>query len=517
MSNVAKSAIFLMITTLASKVLGFGRELVLASSYGTSAYSDAYIVALNIPLVIFSSIGLALSTTFIPLYYNVRECEGEIESNRFTNNVFNIVIILCIVIAILGLIFTKPLLKLFAMGFEGETLDIALKFTKVLIIGVVFTGLTYLMTSYLHANNSFTIPGIIGIPKNIIIIISIILSLEFNPYILVYGTLIAMASEFIIQIPFACKKGYKYERYINLKDERLKEMIWLIGPVFIGTAVNQINTMVDRTLASTLVEGSIASLNYANKLNSFIMGIFIASISSIIYPMLAKLSVENNTRKFNDSIVKSVNIIILLIIPISMGAIVLSNPIVKILFQRGAFDSKATNMTAIALVFYSIGLIGFGLRDILGKVFYAIQDTKTPMINGAISMILNIVLNLLLIKPMGHVGLAFATSISAIVCILLLFYSLSKKIGYFGQDKIIKNTLKSIVASIVMGIITYYGHKLLCSTLESGLIYEIIALLGSIILGVIVYGLLIVLLKVEEVRVITDMLRRKRRVESLSN
>ena len=175
-------------------------------------------------------------------------------------------------------------------------------------------------------------------------------------------------------------------------------MSWLIGPVLIGVAVNQINTMVDRTLASTLVEGSISALNYANKLNGFVMALFITSVGAVIYPMLSKLSSEDNKEKFISSVVQSINSVILLVIPISIGAIVLATPIVKLLFQRGEFDARATSMTAIALIMYSIGMVAFGLRDIIGKVFYALKDTKTPMINGAIAMIMNIVLNIILVK-----------------------------------------------------------------------------------------------------------------------
>ena len=146
-------------------------------------------------------------------------------------------------------------------------------------------------------------------------------------------------------------------------------MLWLIAPVLIGVAVNQINTIVDRTIASTLVEGSISALNYATKLNQFVMGMFIVSISSVVYPMLSKLSSENNKEQFNKSIT-SVNTVTLLVIPISIGAIILANPIVKLLFQRGEFDVRATQMTAVALIFYSIGMIGYGLRYIGKSILF---------------------------------------------------------------------------------------------------------------------------------------------------
>ena len=428
MSKVAKATIGLMLATAIAKGLGFGRELVLASSYGVSMYSDAYLTAMNIPVVIFAIIGITLATVLIPLYFEVNNELGEINALKFTNNVFNIVIVLCILLAIIGVVFTEQLVKIFAVGFEGETLNIAIHFTRITIMSIVFTGLSYIMTAYLQIKNNFTIPGLASVPKNIIIIVSIILSVKYNPYIMIWGTLIGIATEFIFQLPFAIKSGYKYQLYINIKDKYIKKMSWLIGPVLIGVAVNQINTMVDRTLASTLVEGSISALNYANKLNGFVMALFITSVGAVIYPMLSKLSSEDNKEKFISSVVQSINSVILLVIPISIGAIVLATPIVKLLFQRGEFDARATSMTAIALIMYSIGMVAFGLRDIIGKVFYALKDTKTPMINGAIAMIMNIVLNIILVKYLQLAGLALATSISAIVCIFLLFGSLKKKI-----------------------------------------------------------------------------------------
>ena len=509
MSKVAKATIGLMLATAIAKGLGFGRELVLASSYGVSMYSDAYLTAMNIPVVIFAIIGITLATVLIPLYFEVNNELGEINALKFTNNVFNIVIVLCILLAIIGVVFTEQLVKIFAVGFEGETLNIAIHFTRITIMSIVFTGLSYIMTAYLQIKNNFTIPGLASVPKNIIIIVSIILSVKYNPYIMIWGTLIGIATEFIFQLPFAIKSGYKYQLYINIKDKYIKKMSWLIGPVLIGVAVNQINTMVDRTLASTLVEGSISALNYANKLNGFVMALFITSVGAVIYPMLSKLSSEDNKEKFISSVVQSINSIILLVIPISIGAIVLATPIVKLLFQRGEFDARATSMTAIALIMYSIGMVAFGLRDIIGKVFYALKDTKTPMINGAIAMIMNIVLNIILVKYLQLAGLALATSISAIVCVFLLFGSLKKKIGYFGQDKIIKTTIKSIVAAVVMGIVTYFVYNIVSNLLGLGFVKEAVSLAISVGVGAITYGILVVVLKVDEINVITDVMKKK--------
>ncbi len=195
--------------------------------------------------------------------------------------------------------------------------------------------------------------------------------------------------------------------------------------------------------------------------------------------------------------------------PMTIGAMVLSQPIVRILFQRGAFDARATQMTAIALVFYSVGLIGVGLRDILTKIFYSVQDTKTPMINATIAVVMNICMNLIFIRHLKHGGLALATSLSSIICILLLFRSLKKKLGDFGQKKIIIVFFKTTFAALIMGVVARVVYKFIFAMLGTGLIMEVIALGTAIVAGATVYGLLILLFKVDEVSMITDIVKKK--------
>lgn len=508
MSKVAKATLGLMIVTVLSKVLGFGRELALTYVYGANATADAYITALSIPTVLFATIATALGTAFIPLFLEIDKSKGREKSLLFANNIFNIVVIISIIMAIFGFIFAKPLVKLFAMNFEGEKLALAVKFTRIMIFGIVFIGVSNIMTSWLQIKGNFTIPGMIGFPYNILIIVGIILSSTGNVYTMAIGTLIGMASQFLFQLPFAIKNGYKYKLYVNIKDEYIKKMLILVMPVFLGVAVNQVNAIIDRSLASTLGDGTITVLNSANRLNQFVLGIFIATIAAVIYPTLSKLSSDNNKEEFAKSVSQSINTVLLLIIPISIGAIVLAEPVVKIVFERGAFDSNATNMTATALACYSVGMIGFSLREILNKVFYSLQDTKTPMLNGALAMGMNIILNIILIRFLGHAGLALATSISALICIVLLFRSLKKKIGNFGQNKILKTMIKSLIAAIVMGFVTVGVYNLFAKALGVGFIKEAISLFASVGIGALVYGVMVIVLKVEEVNIVIDMVKK---------
>lgn len=509
MSKVAKATIGLFMVTMLSKIFGFARETILVSVHGAGMVTDAFITSMNIPTVIFSTIGSALATTFIPMYYTVEKELGKDGTDKFVNNIFNMIVVVSLILSVIGYIFSDELVKIFAMSYTGEKLKMASEFTRIMIWGMVFIGLSNIMTCLMNINSKFVVPSITGIPFNIIIILGIFLSAKYDVRLMPIFTLIAMSSQFLFQLPVSYKDGFRYKFYINLKDKYIKKTLILVLPVFIGVGVNQLNTVVDRTLASTLGDGIITILNDASILNTFVIGVFISSIQSVVYPLLSKLSSEGNSTAATSIIRKSVNVVIILMIPIAVGIIVLSIPIVQLAFERGKFNHEATLLTASALSFYAIGLPASGLRNILGNVFYSFGDTKTPMRNGMIAMFMNICMNILFIKFMGHCGLAFATSVSATICIFLLFISLRKKIKYFGQDKIIITTIKSIIASLVMGIVVYFIYKIF---LIRG-IYSAKKLLKVLFVtvssGALVYGLLIHLMKVDEVEMLLDIFKGK--------
>ena len=505
-----KATIIVMIITLLSKITGFFREILLGSKYGATYVTDAYLVSLTIPQTLFASIAAAIVTTYIPLYSGISVNEGPKEGVRFTNKVVNIVLLGSALLAVLGMIFTKPIVSLIAMGFKGEVLNLAVNFTRITFPMVIFIGLCRIFAGFLQANNEFTLPALIGIPNNIIIILVLLLSSTIGPYGLVFGTLIGAVLEAVVMIPGMLKKGYRYSRVLDFKDSHVVKVAALALPVMMGTAVQQLNVLIDRMLASGLSEGSISALNFANRLNQFVYGIFTMSISAVIYPLLSRLKAEENMEEFKDKMIKAFNVITLIILPITVGAMVLSQPIVSILFERGQFDSRATSMTASALLFYSIGMVFYGYRDVLNRTFYSLQDTKTPMLNGLITVGLNIVLNLVLVRFMQHDGLALATSLSAIIMTLLLFANLRKSMGGIGGRKLAGVFIKSGVASLAMGIAVYVLNKLMAGyTASSGRLIELLALGLVISFGALIYFALIYIFKVQEIKWLIDMVKKR--------
>jgi integral membrane protein mviN len=397
------------------------------------------------------------------------------------------------------------LVKVFAPGYQGDVYTLCVQYTRILLPSIVFVGLANIFTSYLQIKKRYVIPGFIGMPYSIIIIVSIYLSLKTSPMVLVIGTLIAISAKALFQLPFVYKEGYRYRPKINLKDPVMKDMMILILPVVIGVGANQINSIVDKSLASLLGTEVVASFSYAIKLYEFVQALFITSILAVIYPRLSSMIVSDRMDSFLNSLKKTMNVIIVALVPIIVGCIVLSRQIVEVLFQRNAFTSKDTTMTASILWIYVIGILAFALRDVLTRGFYSMEDSKTPMINSIISIVFNISLNLILVKPLGYKGLAIATAVSAYIGLLLFNRSMRKKIeGYSSRDNYIV-FVKSLFAALIMGLGVKLVYGIVASSLVGGLLFKLIALASAVGVGVIVYALIMHFLRVEEYEMIFDM------------
>ena len=500
-----KTALLVMIITVISKILGFGREIVLSYVYGASAITDAYLISQTIPLTMFSFISSGVATGFIPMYSRIHKEDGQICANQFTSNLSNTLLLLASVIVVVVLVFTQPIVKLFASGFTSETLDIAVNFTRISIFGVYFTAILHVFTGYLRVHENYILPALIALPMNIIIIGSLFISTGTSINVIAVGSVIATASQLLILLPYIRRAGYHYKPVIDFKDEHLKTMVLIALPIIAGTSVNQINILIDRTLASGIAVGGISALNYANRLNGFVQGLFVVSITTVMYPMISKMAAEDNLKGLKSTISEAISIISLLVIPATVGAMIFSEEIVSLLFGRGAFTLESIKMTGNALFYYSIGMIAFGLRDILSRAFFALQDTKTPMINASIAVVINIVLNIILSKYLGIGGLALATSLAAIVSTVLMFITLRKKIGGFGLGEIFQSFIKIGIISVVMGAIALGSFNFLKQqSLSANL-----ALLLAIGVGALVYAILIYLAKIPEVDQILAVVKKK--------
>lgn len=508
--KVVQSAAMIAIFTLISKFLGFLREILIASTYGSGYETDTYFVAMTATVIIMTTIGSSLNTTLIPMFTEIEKKKGKEAKIRFLNNVLNVVFFITIILVFLGFFLSPVVIRILAKDFTGEQFALAVKLNRIGLPIVIFLGFTYVFSGYLHSSEIFGPPAIMGIPYNLVYIIFLVfLAKKGNIHELMLTSVIATSTQFLIQVPAIRHQGYRYSFDIDLNDPYLKKILILILPVVLGSAVQQINTIVDKTLASSLVEGSISALTYASRISDLIISVFVMAITTVIFPMLSRAFSQRDNVQIKRIMGQGINIILIITVPATIGIFILAKPMVRIFFQRGAFDEIATYMTSQALVFYSVGLVGSSLRLMLNRVYYSFQDTKTPMLNGVLAVGLNIVLNLILIKPMGHSGLALATSISAIFTTLLLFIDLKRKLGRIGLKRYLNCFIKALIASVIMGVVVYFTYFGLMSLLPNKWIIDLLILLLSVAVGLFLYIILCSVLRIREIRVLMRALIKK--------
>ncbi|WAM30501.1 murein biosynthesis integral membrane protein MurJ [Caldicellulosiruptor naganoensis] len=498
--KITKATFLVVLATILSKIFGFLREVVLGAVYGTSYKLDSLIAAQLLPGVFFASILASFSTTFIPIYNEIVVKEGKEKANKFVNKSLFLISTCALFIAVVGCIFSPFIVDLIFRGFDLQRKVLTSSLMQITFFYIIFLGANYIFQAFLQSNENFVVPVLVGLPFNAIIIFSIFLKDFLDISAVATAFVLGYFSMVLFQIPFAKKKGFKLEVDFNIKDEYIQKMFKLVLPVFIGSSVISLNSFVDRYLASYLQEGSISALNYAEKLNGLVYSIFSASISAVIYPYLSRFFSSNQKEEFKKYLILSINSLILIMIPITFGVFILNTEIVQVVYERGAFDKKSTYLTSGALMFFSLGYLGYAVRDILSRTFYSIQDTLTPMKNGIIAVFVNIGLNIILVRFLQHKGLALGTSVVAYVSVFLLLRSLIRKIGKINFKNSFIVLLKSIFASICMVITITVVKRFVYIQTPHIFLTRTINLAIQIFCGAISYSIVIYTLKVNEVK-----------------
>lgn len=490
--SVKKTVAVIMMITILSKLLGFFREVSLSFFFGASEVTDAFNIAQTIPTSIFSFIWIALFTSFIPVYNRIRAERSSEHADLFTSNLLTSLVLVCALLAGTVAIFAAPVVRLFASGFSQGTLDLAVSLTRISIAGIVISAVIYILTAMLQLRNRFIVPALIGIPANLAAIASYALAGN-NSRILAIGIIIGLALQAIFLAAAARQAGFRYKLTLRLSDPYIRELMLFSIPVIIGVSVNQVNVLVDKTIASGIAVGGISALGYAQVVNGFVQGIFVEPVSSVMYPSISRMAAEGDDDALSGTLANSIVYVLLLVLPAMAGILVLSGPITRLIFQRGAFGAEAAILTSGALFYYSIGHGAYAMRDLLSRTFYALGDTRTPMKNSIFGMVINIILNIVLSRYLGIGGLALATSISAIATASALAVSLRRRIRFSQMTGRLRSILRIAASSAVMGGLVWFSYKMLMQTFSPNA-----AALASIGIGIISYAILVMVLDVEE-------------------
>lgn len=482
----------IMIISVISKIFGFGRELFFSYYFGASYVTDAYLVSTTIPLVIFSLVGVGINSAFIPIFTSIFEQENKERAFIFTSKLLVFLFIMCTFSYLMILVFTSPIVKIFASGFSGDILKLTVEYTRISALIIYFVIVINTFTALLQVNNKFYIASIIGIPFNIAYMIGIYIAyLKGNMYLPIVTVIAYLVQALMLFYPVK-KLGYKFKYNFGLKDKYLKQMLIIAFPAIIGGSLEQINYLIDKTIASRIgIKGGITLLNYSSKLNLAISGILISSLLVVFFPRISKLVAKDDRITLKNEILNSISFTIIVSVPISILILILRYEIISFLFQRGNFNESNTVITAKCLLCYNIAFSFIGLREILSRIFYALKDTKTPVVNSVIGVFLNIVLNLILSKYLGLPGIALATTISIIFTVILLFFTLYKKYKVLYIKEIIITFSKVTLVSTIVGFIIYNIKNVLIK-------YTLILnLTFSLLIGIIIYILIIIFMKIK--------------------
>jgi putative peptidoglycan lipid II flippase len=513
--RIAKAAGLMSVATFISRILGYVKDMILAGIFGATGTADTFFVAFRIPNLLRELFAEgSMSSAFIPVLTEYQSKQGIEESKRLVRITFAFILIFVGLICLLGIIFAPTIVSLIAPGFLGmpEKFTLTVLLTRIMFPFLLFISLAALVMGALNTQRVFFIPALAPAMLNITIIVIVItvVSSIAQPIISVaIGVALGGFVQFAFQIPSFLKNGYSLKPAYHFRHEGLKKMALLIMPATMGMAVAQINIFVSTILASYLHEGSITYLYYSMRLIQFPIGIFGVAMGMAVLPTLSEHAVKGDYDKLREDFSFALRLLFFITVPAMAGLIALREPIVNILFQRGRFDHIATIGTAQALLFYSLGIWSVvGVRVVTAS-FYSMQDTKTPVKIAMVALIANLLLSLLLMKPLQHSGLALANSLASGINFALLFYFLRRKLKRIEAMRILSSFLKTLGASVVMGFI---GGMLLHGEMwktHGDTIPKTFYLGGTIALCLMIYLMVSFMVKNEEFYFVIKLVRQR--------
>lgn len=448
--ELKKSVGYLIFLTAIGQLISFIRESIFAYYYGTSYQADAYVMASQIPIALFAVITTSINTVILPIYTSKMENEGQERADKFMNSFIVVFELMCLVLAFVSCTFTRQIVFFFAPAFKGELLELTVRYVRVLFPTIMLSSIINILTVRYNVLKNFSYPQYVGLFQNLAIIgMMISLAGSIGTDAAVIGTIVGLALNAVFLV-IPCKKIFGKRLEIKGLWQDIKQVLSKVIPVACGVGVAEINRIVDKAIASGLDTGSITGINYANKLSVVFSTLIVTALSTVCFQKFSALYAKSLFAQRYKELQTYVLVLIYILLPITCGAMILKQEFITVAFARGAFGNDSIDLTSNIFFYYSIGILPIAIREILSKYFYSSGDTKTPMINSAIGVAVNICLNLVLSRYMGAAGLALATTISyAIVCVLL-FVSIILREKRDEKIDFIRESAPAIIASLIM-------------------------------------------------------------------
>ncbi len=490
--------------TLISRILGFARDMVLARYFGAGTVMDAFFVAFKIPNFMRRTFGEgAFSLAFVPVNSEYKTTREHEEVRELADRVAGTLGVVLLAITVVGVIAAPVLVWIFAPGFSDHQskYELTVSMVRVTFPYLMFISLTAFAGGILNTYGRFGVPAFTPVQLNVVMIAAAIwLAPHFaNPGMaLAWGVFIAGVLQLLFQLPFLLRLKLMPRPKLARGHEAVKRIMKLMLPALFGSSVSQINMVVDTLIASFLATGSISWLYYSDRLMEFPLGVFSIALGTVILPTMAQHFAAKSDAGYSATLDWALRLTAVIVVPAAVGLLCLAGPVLITLFNYGHFNSLDARMATASLSAYAFGLLGFTLVKVLAPGFYARQDTRTPVKIGVISVVANIVLNLLITVPWAmsglrapHAGLALATSLAAFINAALLYRGL-RRLGVYtpvpGWRPLVWRVL---AANLVMGALLWLGSGKLDIWLTRNALHRGLWLAFWIVLGMAVYFLML--------------------------
>ena len=497
-SGAARTVSFVMAVTLIGKVLGLYRDRLLAVHYSTGSAANAFFTASRIPRVFFDAVfASAIAACFIPVFSEYLEKKGRQEAFRFAGSFLTIIALLTGAVTLAGMAFPQPLVALFADYSDPAPT-------------VLFSGVAFCLVGVLQAQDHFTAPALMSAVSNgAIILYFFTLDAKLGIYGLAGAYLLGWLLQAVILVPPLGRLGFQYRPGFDFRSEGMKKVFALMGPVMVSTWVQPINQAINGRFGSRLYGGAgMSALEYASNLYLVIAGIFILSVTNVIFPRLSRLTAGGHEGEFWDTIRQTLGVCLFLVLPMSAGLTAVARPLISLIYGGGAFDAFSIEITASALAWMSLGMTGYAVQNILSRAYFARQQGRVPLIAGGGAILVNLVLCRVLTHRFQVAGLALSSAIAATVYALLLLLPLQRSGERLLDGSALADLGKAALAAAAMGLCVQAVQKGLTPLLPAGKMGEALCLALCAGLGVVLYFVLAFLLRVREARLVVSLIRK---------
>lgn len=504
---------------MCSRILGLVREQVFAGMFGAGFTYDSFVVAFRIPNLLRDLFGEgALSAAFVTVFSAYQTNRSQADTWRLAANVLTFFLIFLSFLTLLGIFFSEEIVAILAPDFgliPGKT-ELTVQLTRIMFPFLVVISLSAVVMGILNTKGRFFIPAIASSFFNLGSLIggislAVILPRYGQPAIvgMAIGTLIGGLAQLGIQIPALLGTGFRYRPVFNLKDPGLIQILKLMIPATIGLSATQINIFINTNFAASCAEGSVSWLYYSFRLVQLPIGVFGVALSIAMLPVLAKQAAKKDIAAMKGTMVSSLTMVFALTLPATAGLIILSKPIIRVIFEHGAFTAIDTLATAQTLSLYAIGLFAYSANKILVPAFYALDKTQYPVIASFLAIICNIVIINLTIDQFQHLAIALSTSCTMLINFIFLMTVLYKKLEGFSLSYLAKGLVKIAVATLALIAMLLLALPLCDKWLTGNILQQVTSLSGLLLAAVILYGGVLHWLKLSEITIVVEKLRNR--------